>query len=104
MYAIFEDGGRQYKVSEGDQLMVDLRDNPSGGNTIKFEQVLMLGEGAKAKIGEPFVKGASVSATVIEEMRTDKVVGIKMRRRKGYRKKWGHRQDVLLVKIDKING
>lgn len=104
MYAIFEDGGRQYKVSEGDHLLVDLRDNPSGVMTIKFDHVLMLGEGAAAKIGSPFVRGASVSATVLEEMKMDKVTGIKFSRRKGYRKKWGHRQNMLRVQIDKISG
>ncbi|MBI5863773.1 MAG: 50S ribosomal protein L21 [Planctomycetes bacterium] len=104
MYAIIEDGGRQYKVNEGDHLLVDLRDNPAGGNTIQFDKVLMIGDGAGSKIGTPHLGGASVSATVLEELRTDKVYGIKMRRRKGYRKKWGHRQDMLRVRIDKISG
>ena len=104
VYAIFEDGGRQYKVSEGDHLLVDLRDNPVGGNTIKFDKVLMVGEGAGAKVGAPFVAGASVAATVLQELKTDKVIGIKFSRRKGYKKKWGHRQNMLRVQVDKISG
>ena len=104
MYAIFEDGGRQYKVSEGDHLLVDLRDNPSGGTTIKFDKVLMVGEGGGAKIGAPYLAGASVAATVLQELKTEKVTGIKFSRRKGYKKKWGHRQNMLRVQIDKISG
>lgn len=104
MYAIFEDGGRQYKVSEGDHLLVDLRDNPDGGNTITFDKILMLGEGDGAKIGAPYIAKASVSATVLQELKTEKVTGIKFSRRKGYRKKWGHRQNMLRVQIDKISG
>lgn len=104
MYAIFEDGGKQYKVSEGDRLLVELHDLPEGANTVTFDKVLMLGEGASARIGAPWVNGASVSATVIEELKTPKVFGIKFSRRKGYRLKFGHRQRVLKVTIDKING
>ena len=101
MYAIFEDGGKQYKVSQGDNLLVEIREQP--GAQIKFDKVLMVGEGASARIGAPYVAGASVSATVAEELKMPKVTGIKFRRRKGYKKKFGHRQRMLRVTIDSIN-
>jgi len=103
MYAIFEDGGRQYKVSEGDTLLVDLRERVEGAREITFDRVLMVGEGEQARIGTPWVAGASVTASVIEERKLPKVVGVKFRRRKGYKKKFGHRQRVLRVRVSQIN-
>lgn len=104
MYAIFEDGGRQYKVSEGDVLLIDLRDGDEQPKEIKFDKVLLVGEGASAKIGAPWVAGASVTASVAQQMKMPKVTGIKFNRRKGYKKKWGHRQPMLKVTISKISG
>lgn len=63
----------------------------------------MVGEGEKSRVGAPFVSGASITATIEQALKTPKVVGIKFNRRKGYRKKWGHRQSMLKVKITKIN-
>ncbi len=103
MYAIFQDGGKQYKVSEGDALLVELRELPEGANEVKFEQVLMVGDGEQSRIGAPFLAGASVTATLEAQLKTPKVVGIKFSRRKGFRKKWGHRQNMLKVKIAKIH-
>mgnify|MGYP002624596785 CR=1 FL=1 len=82
MYAIFEDGGRQYKVSAGDKVYVDLRDLNEGQDTIEFDRILMLGEGAESKIGQ--------------------VVGVDFRRRKNVRVKYGHRQRHLEVTIAEI--
>lgn len=104
MYAIFEDGGKQYKVSAGDALLVERRELADGAKQVTFDKVLMLGEGEKARIGAPFLNGASVTADVVEELKTPKVVGVKFSRRKGYKKKWGHRQQMLKVKIASING
>jgi len=104
VYAIFEDGGKQYKVSEGDQLLVELRDMAEGQTELKFEQVLMLGEGDSSKVGQPYVSGASVTATLVEALKMPKVIGIKFARRKGYKKKFGHRQPMLRVQIAKISG
>ncbi|MFO0837783.1 MAG: 50S ribosomal protein L21 [Phycisphaerae bacterium] len=104
MYAIFEDGGKQYKVSQGDALLVELRDLAEGQTDLKFDRVLLVGEGQSARIGQPWVAGASVGATILEEIKAPKVVGIKFRRRKGYKKKFGHRQRMLKVRIDSING
>ncbi len=102
MYAIFEDGGKQYRVQEGDLLLVERTDRVGDDQRLTFENVLMVGEGAEARIGTPFVEGARVSATVVQELKMPKVIGIKFKRRKGYMKKFGHRQRMLKVRIDKI--
>lgn len=68
MYAIFEDGGRQYKVSTGDRIYVDVRELPEGQETLEFDRVLAVGEGADARIGQPFVDGARVVAKVQREL------------------------------------
>lgn len=104
MYAIFEDGGKQYKVSEGDVLLIERRDRQPGQTQITFDRVLMVGAGAQVRIGAPWVEGASVTATVTQELKAPKVVGVKFRRRKGYMRKFGHRQPLLRVAIDKIVG
>lgn len=103
MYAIFEDGGKQYKVSEGDRLLIELHDGVAAGQEVAFEQVLMLGEGENARIGQPYVSGAKVTATVLDAIKTPKVTGIVFRRRKGLRKKRGHRQNMLHVQIKSIS-
>jgi|GEM_PF-160243 len=103
VYAIFEDGGKQYKVSEGDDLLIERRDLDDGQKEITFDKVLMVGEGADAKIGAPWVEGATVTATLTEQLKTPKVVGVKFKRRKGYMKRFGHRQQMFRVSIDKIN-
>jgi large subunit ribosomal protein L21 len=104
VYAIFEDGGRQYKVQQGDIVLVDLRDAPEQPKSIKFDTVLMLGNGASSKIGQPVVPGASVAGDILQEMKMPKVRGVKHRRRKGLLKRWGHRQPMLRVKITGISG
>lgn len=105
MYAIIEDSGTQIKVSEGDEFKVDTRDLPKDAGTLTFDRVLLIapgsGEGG-AKIGQPLVKGASVTADILEEGRDDKVTIIKKKRRKGYQRKKGHRQGFLRVKVTKI--
>jgi large subunit ribosomal protein L21 len=103
VYAIFEDGGKQYKVSTGDKLLIERKDLGAGESTLTFDKVLMVGAGEAARIGTPWVAGATVSAKVLEELKLPKVVGIKFRRRKGYMKKWGHRQRALKVEISAIN-
>jgi large subunit ribosomal protein L21 len=103
MYAIIEDSGSQFKVSQGDTISVDVRDLPENAKTITFDRVLLVGEGAGAKVGQPYVAGATVTADVLGEELTDKVTGYKFRRRKNYRRKIGHRQPLLNVKITAIN-
>ncbi|MCH8808094.1 MAG: 50S ribosomal protein L21 [Planctomycetes bacterium] len=103
MYAVFEDGGKQYKVSQGDALLIERRDLDEGQSEVVFDRVLMVGEGADAKIGTPWLDGANVTARVVHELKMPKIVGIKFKRRKGYMRKWGHRQKMLRVEINAIN-
>ncbi len=106
MYAIIEDSGKQLKVRENDTIDVDLRDLPEGSDRLQFDKVLLIGDEtseAAAKIGQPWLEGASVEARLEGEVRGDKITVVKFRRRKGYRRKQGHRQRYLRVTIDKIN-
>ncbi len=104
MYAIFEDGGRQYKVAAGDKVYVDLRELPEGQETITFDRVLVLGEGENARIGQPLVEGAKVVAKLEAEVKGPKVTGTMYRRRKNYRRSFGHRSKHLQVTISEIVG
>jgi large subunit ribosomal protein L21 len=102
VYAIFEDGGRQYKVNRGDKIYVALRDLREGQDTGEVAQGLMSGEGAGARIGQPVVEGAKVVGKVEREVKDPRVISFKMRRRKNYRRKIGHRQRNLQVTISDI--
>ncbi len=104
MYAIIEEGGKQFKVSNGDRILID-RAHDEGVKTITFDRVLLVGggEGAAAKVGAPVVGGASVTADVLGPKKGPKIDIVKHRRRKGYEKKIGHRQGYLEVKITGIN-
>ncbi len=102
MYAVIEDSGTQFKVSEGDIIRVDLRQGDQTPDTIEFDRVLMVGGDAEPRIGRPVLDGAKVNAEVLTEVRGDKITIIKFRRRKGYKRKKGHRQRFLRVKITGI--
>jgi large subunit ribosomal protein L21 len=104
MYAIIEDGGKQYRVKAGDTLYVEQRDLPDDATSIEFDRVLMLGEGAGSKIGTPLVEGARITATLERPIKGPKLEIVKFRRRKGYRLHKGHRQNHLKVTIDQIHG
>ena len=101
MYAIIATGGKQYKVAEGDVIRVE-KLGAEAGETVTFDQVLFVNNG-EAKVGEPTVAGASVTASVVEEGKDKKVIVYKYKRKTGYHKKNGHRQAFTKVKIDKIN-
>ncbi len=102
-YAIIAADGRQYKVEEGQEIQVDLRDDVEGGATITFDQVLVISDGTNIKLGKPTVAGAAVTAEVISPLeKGDKIFIQKMRRRKNYRRRTGHRQKFTRVKISKI--
>ena len=101
MYAIVEDSGTQIKLSTGDVLEVDVRELE--GDSITLDHVLMIGGGkGKATVGTPYVDGASVAVEVLEEIKGDKIDVIKFKRRKGYRRKTGHRQRYLKVRVGEI--
>jgi large subunit ribosomal protein L21 len=101
MYAIIADGGRQYKVIEGQELEVDYRD-VAKGESISFDNVLALSGDSGVTLGGPTVKGASVTAEVLGVKLGDKILIQKFRRRKNYRRKAGHRQVLTRVKISRI--
>lgn len=94
--------GKQLTVSEGDIVFVNRFVGSKAGDVIDINEVLMVGEGADAKFGTPLVEGASVSAKVLENKRGAKVVIIKKKRRKGYQRKQGHRQELSVIKIEAI--
>ncbi len=102
MYAIIEDGGRQFKVEEGQELEIDYRDLP-GGEELKFDRVLAYRDDDGVKLGQPTLESASVTADVLGVGRGPKVTVQKLRRRKTYRRKTGHRQLYTRVKISKID-
>ena len=102
-YAIIAADGRQYKVEEGQEIQVDLREELEGGATVTFYQVLVVSEGTTIKLGKPTLAGAVVTAEVINPLeKGEKVFIQKMRRRKNYRRRTGHRQKFTRVKISKI--
>jgi len=101
MYAVIRTGGKQYRVSEGDTLRVEKLAG-SVGDALKFEEVLMLG-GDKVAIGLPLVKGASVAAQITAQDKGKKIIVFKIRRRKNYRRKNGHRQPFTELKVTGIS-
>ncbi len=102
MYAIVEIAGKQYKVTEGRYLDVDQL-NQEDGAQITLDQVLLIGnDGAAPQIGQPLVQGASVKATVLKSGKDKKIIVYKMKRKKGYRRKQGHRQEFTRIQVDKI--
>jgi large subunit ribosomal protein L21 len=100
MYAVIQTGGKQYRVTEGQNLYVE-RLPGSPGETVSFDQVLLLG-GETPKIGRPLVSGATVSAEIVGHDRAKKIIVFKLRRRKNYRRKQGHRQPYTELKITAI--
>ncbi|MEM7576638.1 MAG: 50S ribosomal protein L21 [Planctomycetota bacterium] len=104
MYAVIEDSGSQIKVAEGDVITLDKRELAEDQAELTLDKVLLVGgTDDAAKVGAPLVDGASVTAEILEEGRGDKIYIYKFKRRKDYRRKNGHRQDFVKVKITKIN-
>lgn len=103
MYAVIEVGSKQYRVSAGDTLEVD-RVAGEAGQPFTFGRVLLIGNEGKLTHGSPTVDKATVVVDVIEHIRGEKKVAFKMKRRKGYHKKIGHRQELSIVKIKEIKG
>ncbi|MBX3457944.1 MAG: 50S ribosomal protein L21 [Candidatus Paracaedibacteraceae bacterium] len=101
MFAIIKTGGKQYKVAEGDVIRLEKLD-AQAGSKVEFTDVVLVNDGKKDHIGEPTVAGATVTATVEEQMRDRKVIVFKKTRRHNYRRKKGHRQHLTVVKITKV--
>lgn len=102
MYAVLETGGKQYRVSTGDTLEIE-RLEIEAGKPVTFDRVLLVNHDGKVSVGAPTVTGATVVADVVAHKRGEKVVTFKMKRRKGYHKTIGHRQELTVVKITNIN-
>ena len=102
MYAIIATGGKQYKVAEGDVIRVE-KLGVDAGETVTFDQVLVVNNDADVIVGAPTVDGATVTASVVKEGKARKVIVYKYKPKKGYHKKNGHRQLFTEVKIEKIN-
>lgn len=102
MYAILETGGKQYKVSEGDVIYVEKLGVDDGAD-VKFDKILAVGDGAELKVGAPYVEGATVSGTADKTGKQKKIHIFKMKPKKGYRRRQGHRQPYTKVTIGAIH-
>ncbi|MDB4498201.1 50S ribosomal protein L21 [Gammaproteobacteria bacterium] len=102
MYAIVEILGQQYKVEAGRYIFVNRMNDVENGATVEFDNVLLIDNDGKINVGAPTVEGAKVVAEVMDQVRGDKVLVFKKKRRKGYRKLNGHRQDFTQVMIKSI--
>jgi large subunit ribosomal protein L21 len=102
MYAVIKTGGKQYKVAPGEKLKIE-QIPADVGSQVVLDQVLLVANGDAVTVGKPLVSGAKVAATVVSQGRHDKVRIFKMRRRKHYMKRQGHRQNYTEIQIDAIN-
>jgi large subunit ribosomal protein L21 len=102
MYAVFQSGGKQHRVTEGQTIRLEKLDAETGA-TVEFDKVLLVANGEKIEIGTPFVNGGKVVAEVVSHGRGEKIKIVKFRRRKHSRKQMGHRQWFTEVKVTGIN-
>ncbi|MDE0053056.1 MAG: 50S ribosomal protein L21 [Gammaproteobacteria bacterium] len=102
MFAVFESGGKQHRVSEGDVVRLE-RVSGEPGQSVEFDRVLMVSEGDDVTVGTPYVEGGKVTAEVVDQGRADKVRVIKFKRRKNYLRRAGHRQQYTEIRITGIN-
>ncbi len=101
MYAIVEIAGKQQKVEKSQELYVNRLDGDEG-TSVKFDQVYLIDNDGKVKVGSPMLKGAHVNATIVSHLKGNKILVFKKKRRKGYQKLNGHRQYLSLIRIDDI--
>jgi large subunit ribosomal protein L21 len=102
MYAVIKTGGKQHRVSEGQVVVVE-KINGSKGDAVVFDQVLMVGKEGDFRIGRPIVEGAKVTGEILSQTKAAKLIVFKMKKRKGYHKKNGHRQQMTSMKIKEIS-
>jgi len=102
MYAVIKSGGKQHKVSEGEEILLE-KISLDEGEVIEFSEVLAVNKDGTLNVGKPLLDGAIVKGKVINHLKTKKITVIKMKRRKDYRKKQGHRQNLTKVKIESIS-
>ena len=103
MHAVIKTGGKQYRIEPGDEFNVEKLGDADEGSEITFEEVLAVGEGEDLVVGKPVVQSASVTAEVVEHGRGPKKIVFKKKRRKGYRRKRGHRQPYTRIKIKEVD-
>jgi large subunit ribosomal protein L21 len=101
MYAVFRTGGKQYRASKGDRIRVE-RLEAEEGESVEFSEVLLVGQGSSVKVGSPLVSGSKVEAKVIAQGRSSKIMIVKFKRRKNYKRIKGHRQHFTEVEITSI--
>jgi len=101
MYAVISSGGKQYRLTEGALVDVE-RIGGQAGDPVVFDQVLFLGDGESGRVGQPVIEGARVLGTIVEQGKGDKIVVFKFKRRKMYRRRTGHRQELTRVRIESI--
>ena len=102
MFAVFESGGKQHRVTEGDVVRLE-RLSGDPGQSVEFDRVLLVSEGEDVTVGMPYVEGGKVTAEVVEQGRGAKIRVVKFKRRKNYLRRAGHRQDYTEVRITAIN-
>ena len=102
MYAVIKSGGKQHKVSEGEEILLE-KVSLDEGDVIEFSEVLAVNKDGNLNVGKPLLEGAVVKGKVLNHLKTKKITVIKMKRRKDYRKKQGHRQNLTKVKIESIS-
>jgi large subunit ribosomal protein L21 len=100
-YAIVQTGGKQYMVKENDTVKVELIDS-NAGDKVVLDKVLAISDGKELKVGTPEIKGAKVSCTVVDQVKDKKVINFKKKRRKGYSRKVGHRQNLTVLQVNSI--
>lgn len=103
MYAVIQTGGKQYRVANGDVITVEKLEGEAG-STLSIEPVLMVNDGKATTVGAPVVEGASVAVEVVEQTRGDKIVVFKKKRRQGYRRTMGHRQELTVLRVLDVTG
>jgi len=103
MFAVIRTGGKQARVSPGDSIRIEKLEG-AVGDTIELSEVLLVGEDGGPRVGTPLVDGAKVVGTITAQDRAEKITVFKMKRRKGYRRKQGHRQAYTELRVDRIEG
>ncbi len=101
-YAIIETGGKQYRVEEGQAVVIERLRDHKPGDPVTFDRVLLVRDGDEVKIGQPYVEGAAVRATIAEEFKGEKIRGFKYKPKKRYRRRYGHRQRYMRAQIEEI--
>ena len=101
MYAVFKTGGKQYRAAQGEKIKLEKLESKSGKKVV-FEEVLLVGEGSEINVGTPYLPDATVEAKILSEGKDKKIEVIKFKRRKSYKRKYGHRQCYTLVEITAI--